>query len=103
MTGTILKGTKVSDQFQDTGSSHAMPDKTLGIIEAGLVGTAKNRPQGRTFLDISATGPSRMRTNHIDLARLQSSALQRQLHALGLPLGIGQHEIRGIRVHGVAR
>ena len=28
--------------------------------------------------------------------------LQRQLHALGLPLGIGQHEVAGIAVHGVA-
>ncbi len=28
--------------------------------------------------------------------------LQRQLHALGLPLGIGQHEVGGVAVHGVA-
>src|SRR5436190_1858463 len=94
----VVKRRQVARQLQSPGGTHRMADKALSVIEARLVARSEHLPQRLALLSIALAGAGGMRADNVDVFRRQAGSRQGERYAFSLPLGIRQHEVRGVSV-----
>ncbi len=102
MANAIAERRQVARQFQRAGGSHGMADKALRVVESRAVRAAEDQPQGDAFLRVAGGGAGGVCAHHVDAIGGDPGPLERRVHALRLPLGIGQDKIAGVAVHRIA-
>ena len=103
MADAVVEGGQIAGQLQGAGRAHRVADEALGVVEHRVMAVvAPHLPQGLAFLGVAGSRARGVGVDDVDVVGVHSRPAQRQADALGLAVGIGQHEIGGVAVDRVA-
>ena len=93
VTDAVFKRAKVTCQLQGARGTHCVADEALGVVEVSALAAIEHFAERSALLLVAQMRASGMRTDDVNLLGCHTRSPQGQFHALGLSIGVGEHEV----------